>query len=93
MLQLKDLQCFIAVYDSRGFGRAADILDTVQSQVSIRISRLERAIGAPLFERLHRGIRPTAKGELLYRHARRVFREMEDLETALKDRNADRNAA
>lgn len=88
MLRLKDLQCFVAVYDSQGFGRAADILDTVQSQVSLRISPLEKAIGAPLFERLHRGIRPNEKGELLYRHTRRIFREMEDLQSALKDRNA-----
>lgn len=88
MLQLKDLQCFVAVYESGGFGRAADVLDTVQSQVSMRMRRLEKSIGAPLFERLHRGIKSTAKGELLYRHAKLVFREMGELESALKDRDA-----
>jgi DNA-binding transcriptional LysR family regulator len=88
MLLLKDLQCFVAVYESGGFGRAADVLDTVQSQVSMRMHRLEASIGAPLFERLHRGIRPTAKGELLYRHAKRVFREVGELENALKGRDA-----
>jgi DNA-binding transcriptional LysR family regulator len=88
MLQLKDLQCFVAVYESGGFGRAADVLDTVQSQVSMRMSRLEKSIGAPLFERLHRGIKATAKGDLLYRHAKRVLGEVGELETALKDRDA-----
>jgi DNA-binding transcriptional LysR family regulator len=88
MLLLKDLQCFVSVYESGGFGRAADVLDTVQSQVSLRMRRLEKTVGAPLFERLHRGIRPTAKGVILYRHAQRVFREMDELETALKARDA-----
>jgi len=88
MLLLKDLQCFVAVYESGGFGRAADVLDTVQSQVSMRISRLEKAVGAPLFDRLHRGIKPTAKGEVLHRHAKRVFSELGELESALKGRDA-----
>lgn len=88
MLLLKDLQCFVAVYESGGFCRAGDALDTVQSQVSTRVRRLEKSIGAPLFERLHRGIRPTLKGELLYRHAKRVFEEIGELESALKGRDA-----
>ena len=88
MLQLKDLQCFVAVYESGGFGRAADLLDSVQSQVSMRMRRLEESLGAPLFVRLHRGIKPTAKGELLYRHAKRIFKEVGDLESALKTRDA-----
>lgn len=83
MLQLKDLYCFVAVYESRGFGRAADVLDTAQSQVSMRIGRLEKAIGAPLFDRMHNGTRPTPKGEVLYRHAKRVLREIAEMETAV----------
>jgi DNA-binding transcriptional LysR family regulator len=88
MLQLKDLQCFVAVYESGGFGRAAEVLDTVQSQVSMRIARLEKILGNPLFERLHRGIKSTAKGDLLYRHATRVLSDVGELESALKGRDA-----
>jgi len=88
MFLLKDLQCFVAVYESGGFGRAADVLDSVQSQVSMRMSRLEKSVGAPLFERLHRGIKATAKGDLLYRHAKRVLSEVGDLETAMRGRDA-----
>lgn len=88
MLDLKDLRCFVAVYQRQGFARAAAVLNTVQSNVSARIRRLERAIGAPLFERRHRGIEPTARGELLYRHAMRVLGELGELETAMKARQA-----
>ena len=59
MLDLKDLRCFVSVYERKGFARAAAELGTVQSNISARVRRLEVEIGAPLFERLHRSIRPT----------------------------------
>jgi LysR family nitrogen assimilation transcriptional regulator len=84
MLHLRDLHCFMLVYESRSFSRAADNLDTVQSMVSTRIQRLENFVGAPLFVRLHRGVVSTEKGELLYQHAKRVLRDVADLEHALR---------
>lgn len=86
MLDLKDLRCFVCVYDLKGFARAAVELDTVQSNVSARIRRLETEIRASLFERLHRSIRPTPKGEIMYRYATRVLAEVSQLEAAMRDR-------
>ena len=88
MLEVKDLRCFVAVYETGGFARAAAVLNTVQSNVSARVLRLERLIGAPLFERRHRAIAPTARGELLFRHATRVLGELEELEVAFNVRKA-----
>ena len=88
MLQLKDLEYFVATYESGGFGRAANVLDTAQSHVSLRIQRLEEQIGGKLFERLHKGIRPTRKGDVLYRHAKNVLRVVSELQTAVKDADA-----
>ena len=85
MLDLKDLRCFVAVYELHGFARAAAELNTVQSNVSTRIRKLEEEIGSTLFERLHRGIRPTAKGELMYRYATRVLSDVSELEAAVRD--------
>lgn len=86
MLDLKDLRCFVAVYELRGFARAAADLNTVQSNVSTRIRKLEEEIGAPLFERLHRSIRPTPRGEIMYRYATRVLAEVMELEAAVRTR-------
>jgi DNA-binding transcriptional LysR family regulator len=83
MFQFKDLHCFVAVYESRGFGRAADVLDSTQSQVSMRIARLEKLVGASLFDRMHAGTRPTPRGEVMYRHAKRVLRELAEMEAAV----------
>jgi DNA-binding transcriptional LysR family regulator len=88
MFDLKDLRCFKAAYELGGFARAAKALHTVQSNVSARIGRLEQAFGAQLFERRHRRIVPTARAELLYRHAVRVLAEVERLESAVKSRGA-----
>jgi DNA-binding transcriptional LysR family regulator len=82
VLHLRDLQCFVRVYERRSFSRAADELDTVQSQVSARICRLEQMLGTPLFVRLHRGVVPTDRGDLAYQYAQRVLQEVGELETA-----------
>jgi LysR family transcriptional regulator, cell division regulator len=86
MLDLKDLRCFVSVYELRGFARAAVELHTVQSNVSARIRKLEIETGSPLFERLHRSIRPTPKGEIMYQYAQRVLAEVSELEAAMRDR-------
>jgi LysR family nitrogen assimilation transcriptional regulator len=88
VLDLKDLRCFVAVYECGGFARAAAVMITAQSNVSARVLRLEQLIGAPLFERRHRSVLPTAKGELLYRHAKRIFLAIEELEASLDERQA-----
>jgi len=88
MFELKDLRCFVAAYELGGFARAAKALNTVQSSVSVRIKRLEHLIGASLFERKHRAIAPTAKGDLLYQHAKRVLGQISELEVAMRGKRA-----
>ncbi len=84
MFHFRDLQCFVTVYEQRSFSRAGAVLDMVQSQVSARIRRLEDFSETQLFVRLHRGIVPTRKGELLYQHAKRVLSDVAELESAVK---------
>ncbi|HEY7242247.1 MAG TPA: LysR family transcriptional regulator [Burkholderiales bacterium] len=87
ILHLNDLQCFVVVYELRSFSRAADTMDTAQSQVSTRIQRLERFAGARLFARLPHGVRPNRKGEVFYRHAKRVLNDIAELESAVRERD------
>ena len=88
ILHLNDLQCFVVVYELGSFSRAADTMDTAQSQVSTRIQRLERFAGTRLFARLPHGIRPNGKGELFYQHAKRVLSDIAELETAVRQDTA-----
>jgi DNA-binding transcriptional LysR family regulator len=51
--------------------RAADRLNVAPSAVNRQILKLEHELGAPLFERLPRGLRLTAAGEILVESVRR----------------------
>jgi DNA-binding transcriptional LysR family regulator len=56
--------------------KAAEALHVVSSALNRRILDLEQELGAPLFERLPRGVRPTAAGELYLAYIRRSMREL-----------------
>jgi len=56
-MDAKDLAVFAAVARSGGITKAAQILNTVQSNVTQRIGLLEDELGVPLFHRHSRGAR------------------------------------
>jgi DNA-binding transcriptional LysR family regulator len=60
-----DLEFFMAVNQAASFAGAASKLNTVQSNVTSRIKKLETELGVALFERHSRGVKLTAAGEQL----------------------------
>jgi DNA-binding transcriptional LysR family regulator len=68
-----DLRVFCEVAARGSFTAAADVVGYTQSGVSRRVAALERATGGPLFVRQPRGVRLTAAGEVLHRHAEAVL--------------------
>ena len=62
-MELRHLRYFIAVAESGGFGRAAQLLHVAQSAISEQVHDLESELGAALFNRNNRNIRLTAEGE------------------------------
>lgn len=88
MIDLKDLRCFVAVYDSGGFARAAQAMHLTQSSISTRIRNLEKELGGPLFVRLHKSIVPTAKGELAYKYAKDVIARADSGAAAIRKSEA-----
>ncbi len=72
---------------------AARALGYTQSAISRQVALMEEAIGAPLFERLPRGVRPTARGRALLTHIHGILDRVDaatlalaQLEEALVDR-------
>lgn len=76
-MELRQLAAILAVADHGTFSGAADALGTVQSNVSTHVARLERELGAPLFDRA-RGVL-TQEGEAAVARARRVLAEIDAL--------------
>jgi DNA-binding transcriptional LysR family regulator len=59
------------------FSAAALSLGYTQSAVSRQVGAMESAAGTPLFERLARGVRPTAAGQVVARRAARILGEVD----------------
>jgi len=69
------LRYFVEVARTGSLAAASENLHVAVSAVSRQISKLEEDVGAPLFERLPRGMVLTESGELLAEHARRTLLE------------------
>jgi LysR family transcriptional regulator, cell division regulator len=71
-VELTDLMTFSTVARLGGITRAADELNTVQSNVTQRVKALEAEIGTALFERHSRGMTLTGAGRRLLPYAQRM---------------------
>jgi DNA-binding transcriptional LysR family regulator len=71
-VELTDLVTFSAVARTGGITRAAEELNTVQSNVTQRVKALEAEIGTALFERHSRGMTLTGAGRRLLPYAQRM---------------------
>jgi LysR family transcriptional regulator, cell division regulator len=71
-VELIDLLTFSTVARTGGITRAADELNTVQSNVTQRVKALEAEIGTALFERHSRGMTLTGAGRRLLPYAQRM---------------------
>jgi len=84
-MELTDLVTFSAVARAGGITRAADELNTVQSNVTQRIKTLEAEIGTSLFERHSRGMTLTGAGRRLLPYAQRVLALSREAVLAARD--------
>lgn len=79
MVELRQLQYFVALSADGSFAKAAEGQHITQSALSQQIARLERELGVQLFERSVRGATLTAPGAELLEQARRVLDGVGDL--------------
>ncbi|WP_462383933.1 LysR substrate-binding domain-containing protein [Pseudomonas sp. Marseille-QA0892] len=69
------LRTFVAIVDTGGFTRAAEVVSKTQSAVSMQIKRLEEdVVRRPVFRREGRQLSLTTDGEILLDYARRILK-------------------
>ncbi|WP_005033648.1 LysR family transcriptional regulator [Holophaga foetida] len=78
-MDIKQLQCFLAVAERMNFTRAAEELQMTQSGISYQISALEKAMEAKLFVRNSRSVHFTEVGAFFHRHVRKLVDEYESI--------------
>lgn len=79
------LNTFRKAYELKNFTSTAKALGLTQSGVSQHIGRIEELIGAPLFERVGRGLFPTRSADQLYTFGGLWLSQMEDFMQKIHD--------
>jgi len=73
MIEMRQIQVFLAVSELLNFSRAAEKIHLTQPTVSGHLKTLEKYLKVELVERGKRGVRLTPAGELFHPFARRIF--------------------
>ena len=74
-----------ALAEHRNLRKAAVSMHTTQPAASLLLQQLEERLGVPLFERLPRGMEPTAFGEVLIRFAQAATHEFAHTEAEIRE--------
>ncbi|MGX1811616.1 LysR family transcriptional regulator [Nocardia sp. NPDC055321] len=76
-MERHEIEAFLTLAEELHFGRSAQRLGLSQGRMSQTIAKLERRIGAPLFERTSRQVRLTPIGEQLREDLEPGFRQIQ----------------
>lgn len=78
-MELHQLRYFIMVCSTRNISKAAEKLFVSQQALSKSMAELSRELGAPLFNRLPRGVEPTVYANALLSKARQLVSDADEL--------------
>ncbi len=87
-LNYHHLLYFWVVAKEGGVSRASEQLHLSQPTISSQLARLEKTIGAKLFDRVGRSMVLTETGQLVFRYADEIFTLGQELTDVLKGRGA-----
>lgn len=76
-MELRQIQYFIAIAELEHFGRASQRLRIAQPALSRQVKLLEAELGTALFERLPRGVRLTAAGQVFLDRTRGLVQQLD----------------
>jgi len=85
MINLNDVQAFLAVAECQSFSRAGERLHLTQPAVSKRIQALEAALSARLFDRVGKQVYLTDAGHTLLPRAEALLRQALDTQRILRE--------
>jgi LysR family nitrogen assimilation transcriptional regulator len=84
-LDTKRLEAFIKVVDLGSMTSAAKVLNVAQPALSQHIASLEADFKSKLLHRSARGVKPTEAGQILYRYAKSIQRQIEEARRTILD--------
>ncbi|NDV00015.1 LysR family transcriptional regulator [Pseudoroseicyclus tamaricis] len=90
MRHLETLEFIEAIHRAGSIRGAADSLSLTSTALNRRLLALEGELGAPIFERLPRGVRLSPAGELLIQHIRGQRADLERVRSQIADLKGER---
>ena len=84
-MDTRRLEAFIKVVDLGSVTRAAKLLNVAQPALSQQIASLESDFKSKLLVRSARGVKPTEAGQILYRYAKSIQRQIEEARRSILD--------
>ncbi|NEW07984.1 LysR family transcriptional regulator [Paenibacillus sp. SYP-B3998] len=84
-MEYRLLEYFLAVCEQLHFTKAAEKLGISQPTLSQQIRLLESRLGTSLFQRIGKRIFITEAGEILYKHSRNMFHELDQAQAAINE--------
>ena len=88
-MEFHQLRYVCAVAETGSFSRAAERYQIAQPSLSQQVLKLERDLGAKLFDRLGRSVRLTEAGRAFLPHARSILSQLETARSSVADQCAD----
>ena len=76
-MDIRKIEAFSKVYEHSSFSKAGKALYLSQPTISAHVASLEQELEVQLFDRIGRSVVPTKAGEVLYRHAQKIFEASE----------------
>lgn len=87
-MELRQLRYFVTIVEQGSFSKASVVLNIAQPALSTHVRNMEFELGTTLLFRGAQGVKPTAAGETLQRHARIVLGQIETARREIADQEA-----
>lgn len=84
MLDLRKLEVFIKVYETRSFSKASSLLYLAQPTVTLHVKDLEQELGVNLLDRNTRKVIPTKAGKIVYKYGKEIISILKHMEKELE---------
>lgn len=90
-MRLTQLQYFMAVYEHQNITKAAEKLHISQHSITIALKELENEYHVNLFHRINKKMYLTEEGQIFYRYASAILKNVQDLDNSMQDLTGNRN--
>lgn len=78
-MEIRQLRYFLKIADFGSLSKAAQVLYVAQPALSQQMTQLEAELGQQLLHRKYNGVQMSEQGEVFYRHAQRILKQIDEL--------------